>query len=44
VGENSMVSAGAVVSKDVPPFSIVSGNPARVIGRVEIKEETENSD
>ena len=32
VGEGSVVGAGAVVAKDVPPFSIVVGNPARVIG------------
>lgn len=31
IGENSVVSAGAVVSKDVPPNTIVSGNPAQVI-------------
>lgn len=32
VGEGSVVGAGAVVAKDVPPFSVVVGNPARVIG------------
>jgi len=31
VGENSVVSAGAVVNKDVPPNCIVAGNPAVVI-------------
>lgn len=31
VGENSMVAAGAVVHRDVPPYSIVVGNPARVV-------------
>ena len=29
VGEFSLVAAGAVVTKDVPPYSIVVGNPAR---------------
>jgi acetyltransferase-like isoleucine patch superfamily enzyme len=43
IGECAMVSAGAVVSKDVPPYAIVSGNPARVIGRIDKKEEPENS-
>jgi acetyltransferase-like isoleucine patch superfamily enzyme len=31
VGEGSIVAAGAVVTKDVPPFSLVAGNPAQVI-------------
>ena len=33
VGDGSIVAAGAVVTKDVPPGSIVAGNPARVIQR-----------
>ena len=31
VGENSIVGAGSVVTKNVPPNSIVAGNPARVL-------------
>jgi acetyltransferase-like isoleucine patch superfamily enzyme len=31
IGENSVVAAGAVVTKDVPPNTLVGGNPARVI-------------
>lgn len=31
VGENSVVAAGSVVAKNVPPNTLVGGNPARVI-------------
>lgn len=31
IGDESIVAAGAVVTKDVPPRSIVAGSPARVI-------------
>jgi acetyltransferase-like isoleucine patch superfamily enzyme len=31
VGENSVVAAGSVVTKDVPPNTLVGGNPARTI-------------
>ncbi|WFU43114.1 sugar O-acetyltransferase [Bradyrhizobium sp. CB82] len=31
VGENSVVAAGAVVTRDIPPNTLVAGNPARVI-------------
>jgi acetyltransferase-like isoleucine patch superfamily enzyme len=31
VGDHSVVAAGAVVVKDVPPHTIVGGNPAKVI-------------
>ena len=34
IGENALVGAGAVVTKDVPDFAIVAGAPARVIGDV----------
>lgn len=35
IGERSIVAAGAVVNKDVPPGSVVGGVPARVIGQTD---------
>jgi thioesterase domain-containing protein/acetyltransferase-like isoleucine patch superfamily enzyme/acyl carrier protein len=34
IGRGSVIAAGAVVSQDVPPFSVVAGNPGKVIGRL----------
>lgn len=31
IGEGAIVAAGSVVTKDVPAYSIVAGNPARVV-------------
>jgi acetyltransferase-like isoleucine patch superfamily enzyme len=31
VGENSVVAAGSVVTKDIPPNTLAGGNPARII-------------
>jgi maltose O-acetyltransferase len=31
IGEGAIIGAGAVVTKDVPPFCIAAGNPAKVI-------------
>ncbi len=38
IGENALVGAGAVVTKDVSAYAIVAGVPAKVIGDVRDKE------
>jgi acetyltransferase-like isoleucine patch superfamily enzyme len=38
IGEGAVVGMGSVVTKDVPPFTIVAGNPARVIREIPIEE------
>ncbi len=35
IGENAIVGAGAVVTKDVPPNTIVAGNPAKFLRHIE---------
>lgn len=35
IGENAIVGAGSVVTRDVPPNSIVAGNPARLLRYIE---------
>jgi len=37
VGQNAMVGAGAVVTKDVPQNAIVVGNPAKIVGYVNVQ-------
>lgn len=34
IGEGAIVSAGSVVSKDIPPFTVASGNPAKVVADI----------
>jgi acetyltransferase-like isoleucine patch superfamily enzyme len=34
IGENSIVGAGSVVTRDVPPNTIVAGNPAKILRSV----------
>jgi acetyltransferase-like isoleucine patch superfamily enzyme len=38
IGENAIIGAGSVVTHDVPPNSIVAGNPAKLIRRIKEKE------
>jgi len=35
LGKYCMVGAGSVVTKDVEPFTLVAGNPARALGKVD---------
>ena len=43
IGENALVGAGSVVTKDVPPNTIVAGNPARILRTIERAAEENNS-
>ena len=39
IGKHSVVAAGAVVTKDIPPYSIAVGNPARVIKKYDAEKQ-----
>jgi acetyltransferase-like isoleucine patch superfamily enzyme len=43
IGENAIVGAGSVVTKDVPPNSVVVGNPAKVLRYIEKTVEVKNA-
>ena len=41
IGEGSVVAAGSVVTRSVPPYTLVGGNPARVIRSIKKKDEAD---
>ncbi len=40
IGGNSMIGAGSVVTKDIPPYSLAVGNPARVVKQYDVEKQT----
>jgi acetyltransferase-like isoleucine patch superfamily enzyme len=39
IGRGAVVAAGSVVTKTVPPFTVVAGNPATIVKKIEIPQE-----
>mgnify|MGYP001437197821 CR=1 FL=1 len=37
IGEYAMIGSGAVITKDVPAYALVVGNPGRIVGKVDKK-------
>tara|TARA_A100001037_G_scaffold261991_1_gene251320 strand:+ start:1274 stop:1786 length:513 start_codon:yes stop_codon:yes gene_type:complete len=42
IGEYAMIGSGAVVTKDVPAYSLVVGNPGRIVGIIDKKAKNKN--
>ena len=43
IGDGAMVAAGSVVTKDVEPWTVVGGNPAKFIKKRVLKDEEADS-
>lgn len=41
IGNGAMIGAGSIVTKDVPPYTVVAGNPAKILGERFSKETIE---
>ena len=37
IGEYAMIGSGSVVTRDVPPYSLIIGNPGKIVGKVDKK-------
>ena len=37
IGEYALIGSGSVITKDVPPYSLVIGNPGKIVGKVDKK-------
>jgi acetyltransferase-like isoleucine patch superfamily enzyme len=44
IGENAIVGAGSVVTRDVPPNAIVAGNPARIFRTITLFSQAEKEE
>ena len=33
IGNHSVIGAGSIITKDIPPYSVAVGNPARIVKR-----------
>lgn len=38
IGEECVIGAGSVVTRDIPPYSLAAGNPCRVIRKITEKD------
>lgn len=43
IGEGAVVGAGSVVTHDIPPYTVVAGNPARIIRKIKLNGGMDNA-